>query len=92
MLPKTANDPERYNMYEIPLSVEVPKWFPAFANSGVLPFDKSQATDKQYKELLTTIWKLESQMLKETKPSKWDKNWHNPSPRWTQPHHQTSGG
>ncbi|CAG7565066.1 unnamed protein product [Fusarium equiseti] len=70
MLPKTANDPERYNMYEIPLSVEVPKWFPAFVDSGVLPFNKNQATDKQYKELLTTIWKLESQMLKETKPSK----------------------
>ena len=92
MLPKTANDSERCNMYEVPLSVQVPKWFPAFVDSGILPFDKNQATDKQYQELLTTIWKLESQMLKETTPGKWDKTWHNPSPRWTQPHHQTSGG
>ncbi|KAJ4131838.1 hypothetical protein NW768_006038 [Fusarium equiseti] len=70
MLPKTTKDPERYNMYEIPLSIQVPKWFPAFVDSGILPFDKNRATDKQYKELLTTIWKLESQMLKGTKPGK----------------------
>ncbi|GKU16722.1 unnamed protein product [Fusarium langsethiae] len=90
-LPKTSAAPERYNMYEIPVTVQVPKWLPAFVDSGIVPIDKSASAEKQYKELLTTIWKLESQMLKETKSGKWDKKWHDASPRWTKPHHQESG-
>ncbi|RGP73754.1 hypothetical protein FLONG3_6245 [Fusarium longipes] len=92
MLPTTPMDPERYNMYETRLKVQVPKWFPTFVQFGIVPIDESNNTEKQYKELLTTIWKLESQMLKKTKPSKWDKNWHEKSPNWTKPHHQESGG
>jgi hypothetical protein len=92
MLPKTSKDPDRYNMYEAPLTVHVPKWFPTFVEDGIVPIDQSNSTEKQYKELLTTIWKLESQMLKKTKPSKWDKKWHEASSHWTKSHHQTSGG
>ncbi|KAG8667029.1 hypothetical protein FPOAC2_12173 [Fusarium poae] len=92
MLPKTSASPEHYNIYETPVVVQVPKWLPAFVDSDIVPIDKSASDENQYKELLTTIWQLESQMLKETKPNKWDKNWHDASPHWTKHHHQTSGG
>ncbi|KAM0506193.1 hypothetical protein ACHAP8_001227 [Fusarium lateritium] len=69
-LPKTSTAPERNNIYETPVAVQVPKWLPAFVDSGIVSIDKSASDEKQYKELLTTIWKLESQMLKDTKPDK----------------------
>lgn len=92
LLPKTENGPNRYSMYETPIEVQVPKWFPAFVESNIIPIDRNQTTEKQYKELTTTIWKLESQMHKKSRPGQWDQNWHEENPHWTQPRHQTSGG
>ncbi|KAF0638297.1 hypothetical protein FPSE5266_00854 [Fusarium pseudograminearum] len=92
MLPKTSVARERQSMRETPVAVQVPKWLPAFVDYEIVPIDKSASAGEQYKDLLTTIWKLESQMLKETKTSKWDKNWHDANPRWNKPHHKKSGG
>ncbi|QPC72896.1 hypothetical protein HYE68_003648 [Fusarium pseudograminearum] len=90
MLPKTSVARERQSMRETPVAVQVPKWLPAFVDYEIVPIDKSASAGEQYKNLLTTIWKLESQMLKETKTSKWDKNWHDANPRWNKPHHKKS--
>jgi hypothetical protein len=91
--PKTETDPQRQNMWDTPLKVDVPKWFPTFAKSGVVRLDKRNSNEEQYKELLTTVWRLESQMLKnKDKPEKWDKKWHEPSARWAEPFQQTGGG
>jgi hypothetical protein len=80
-------------MWDTPLKVDVPKWFPTFAKSGVVRLDKRNSNEEQYKELLTTVWRLESQMLKnKDKPDKWDKKWHEPSARWAEPFQQTGGG
>ncbi|KAF4996771.1 hypothetical protein FGRMN_4335 [Fusarium graminum] len=88
--PKTITDPERPNMYDTSLKVDVPKWFPAFTDSDIVPLDKNNSTDKQYQELLTNVWRLESQMLNnKNKPRKWDKKWHEPSTRWAEPFQQT---
>ncbi|KAF5676443.1 hypothetical protein FHETE_2152 [Fusarium heterosporum] len=88
--PKTITDLERPNMYDAPLKVDVPKWFPAFTDSGVVPLSKHNSTDKQYQELLTNVWRLESQILNnKNKPDKWDKKWHEPSTRWAEPFQQT---
>ncbi|KAM0344290.1 hypothetical protein ACHAPU_007647 [Fusarium lateritium] len=87
--PKTITDPERPNMYDTPLKVDVPKWFPAFTDSGIVPINKHSSNDKQYQELLTNVWGLESQMLNnKNKPDKWDKKWHEPSTRWAEPFQQ----
>ncbi|KAM0383137.1 hypothetical protein ACHAPY_003774 [Fusarium culmorum] len=90
MLPKTSVARERHSMRETPVAVQVPKWLPAFVDYEIAPIGKSASAGEQYKDLLTTIWKLESQILKETKPSKWDKNWHDSNPRWNKPHHKKS--
>ncbi|CEI40224.1 unnamed protein product [Fusarium venenatum] len=70
MLPKTSTAPEHNYIYETPVAVQVPKWLSEFVDSDIVSIDKSASDEKQYKELLTTIWKLESHMLKETKPNK----------------------
>ncbi|CAJ0549297.1 Ff.00g029100.m01.CDS01 [Fusarium sp. VM40] len=91
--PKTETDLQRQNMWDTPLKVDVPRWFPTFAKSGVIRLDKRNSKEKQYQEFLTTVWRLESQMLNnKNKPDIWDKKWHEPSARWTQPFQQTGGG
>ncbi|KAM0245600.1 hypothetical protein ACHAP5_005250 [Fusarium lateritium] len=91
--PKTATDLQRQNMWDTPLEVDIPKWFPTFVKSGVVRLDKRNSTEKQYKEFLTTVWRLEARMLSnKSKIDKWDKKWHEPSARWAEPFQQTGGG
>ncbi|KAM0563545.1 hypothetical protein ACHAPJ_001269 [Fusarium lateritium] len=90
-LPTTIKDPGRQNCYESSPKVQVPKWFPTFVSYRIVPINRNNTPENQYKELLTTVWKLESQM-KNKKPSTWDKKWHEPSARWAEPFQQTSGG
>ncbi|CCT64103.1 uncharacterized protein FFUJ_04713 [Fusarium fujikuroi IMI 58289] len=85
ILPKTDNDAERHNMYETPVKVDVPKWFPTFTSYGVVPINRRNSIEKQYKEFLTHIWRLENQMRSKKSNKKWDKKWHEPSSRWSEP-------
>ncbi|KAF4456981.1 hypothetical protein F53441_996 [Fusarium austroafricanum] len=92
-LPETRNDPEHHNMYETPLKADVPKWFPTFASYGIIHLNRRNTVDKQYKEFLTTVWKLESRVrsTRDSKPNKWDKKWHDPSHHWAEPFQKSSG-
>ncbi|KAF4971888.1 hypothetical protein FSARC_1393 [Fusarium sarcochroum] len=90
-LPTTLKDRDRKNPYESSPKVQVPKWFPTFASYRIIPINRRNTPENQYKELLTTVWKLESQM-KNNKPNTWDKKWHEPSARWAEHFQQKSGG
>ncbi|KAI1014868.1 hypothetical protein LB503_003574 [Fusarium chuoi] len=91
ILPETDNDSKRHNMYETPVKVDVPKWFLTFTSYGVVPINRSNSIEKQYKEFLTHIWRLENQMRSKKSNNKWDKKWHEPSSRWSEPFQKASG-
>ncbi|KAF5236983.1 hypothetical protein FANTH_10970 [Fusarium anthophilum] len=93
ILPETDHDSERHNMYETPVKVDVPKWFPTFTSYGVVPINRRNSIEKQYKEFLTQIWRLENQIRskKNNNNNKWDKKWHEPSSRWSEPFQKKSG-
>ncbi|KAF9776385.1 hypothetical protein IL306_005449 [Fusarium sp. DS 682] len=91
LLPKTDYDTKRRNMYETPVETQVPKWFPNFTSYGIVHFNRRDSTEKQYKDFLTQIWRLESKM-RSNKNNKWDKKWHEPSARWAEPFQKSSGG
>ncbi|KAF5556737.1 hypothetical protein FNAPI_5606 [Fusarium napiforme] len=91
ILPETDNDSTRHNMYETPVKVDVPKWFPTFTSYGVVPINRRNSIEKQYKEFLTHIWRLENQMRTKKNNDKWDKKWHEPSSRWSEPFQKKSG-
>ncbi|KAF5709010.1 hypothetical protein FMUND_10326 [Fusarium mundagurra] len=91
MLPETDHDSTRHNMYETPVKVDVPKWFPTFTSYGVVPINRRNSIEKQYKEFLTQIWRLENQMRsKKNNNNTWDKKWHEPSSRWSEPFQKKS--
>ncbi|KAG5806238.1 hypothetical protein H9Q74_009355 [Fusarium xylarioides] len=94
ILPETDHDSTHHNMYETPVKVDVPKWFPTFTSYGVVPINRRNSIEKQYKEFLTQIWRLENQMRskKNKNNNKWDKKWHEPSSRWSEPFQKASGG
>jgi hypothetical protein len=92
ILPETDHDSKRHNMYETPVKVDVPKWFPTFTSYGVVPINRRNSIEKQYKEFLTHIWRLENQMRTKKNNDKWDKKWHEPSSRWSEPFQKKSGG
>ncbi|KAF5636283.1 hypothetical protein F25303_8317 [Fusarium sp. NRRL 25303] len=89
--PETDNDSKRHNMYETPVKVDVPRWFPTFTSYGVVPINRRNSIEKQYKEFLTHIWRLENQMRSKKNNNKWDKKWHEPSSRWSEPFQKASG-
>ncbi|KAF5647163.1 hypothetical protein F52700_1465 [Fusarium sp. NRRL 52700] len=91
ILPETDHDSKRHNMYETPVKVDVPKWFPTFTTYGVVPINRRNSIEKQYKEFLTQIWRLENQMRSKKNNNKWDKKWHEPSSRWSEPFQKASG-
>jgi hypothetical protein len=91
LLPETEYDAKRQNMYETPVKTDVPKWFPTFASYGIVHLNRRNSTEKQYKEFLTQVWRLETQM-RSKKNNKWDKKWHEPSSRWAEPFQKASGG
>ncbi|KAF5593940.1 hypothetical protein FPCIR_5114 [Fusarium pseudocircinatum] len=91
ILPETDHDSTRHNMYETLVKVDVPKWFPTFTSYGVVPINRRNSIEKQYKEFLTHIWRLENQMRTKKSKDKWDKKWHEPSSRWSEPFQKKSG-
>ncbi|KAF4954584.1 hypothetical protein FGADI_5193 [Fusarium gaditjirri] len=90
LLPETEYDSKRHNMYETLVKTDVPKWFPTFTSYGIVPLNRRNNIEKQYKQFLTQIWKLENQM-RSKKHNKWDKKWHEPSSRWAEPFQKASG-